>query len=975
LFAAFLSAFLLFTITQLQPDSIDISKDILLHISLQLSNSSVPPYVEPEFNISLNVATINVLLFMSLALILIDAYLAMLTKSWLRDFDRNFKSSNVPKERATAREMRFQGLKRYKLSKVVTLLPLLIQASLILFCIALVTLLFNFHHPTAYSTLIILAVGFCFQFSVTVISVLDINAPFASPVSRALKGGIQVLLNCCSWRATHGATEDAEGQQQRQEKTEVHLAIYDRLYASTSKEVENLPVFTSLFDQWMHTPSLRPRSMSHWREVVFLAQSSLLNAQLPNDFGLRSVARLFLCFKSKDFRKGREAVIEALRRDVGDLDNVSSIEGLYIHLLHQPDPYWSHAGQVVGRLDADRDTVFELRWIINWICFRFLIHSNDFPNKRDQSWVESMRHITPFLRCTAVYIIQNRMMNDEHKLFHSLLLVTRSLAEASNETNGIPEHLFIPIRDPIPPKSNWEFVCDLYASQSWSDAAFKHDFNLLVTLLMISTLGADEHPDHFTNCSINTNRENVFPMLMDGLWETCQAHGVDQQLTRTATRLLCFLGRPKTADYKALPNRQNMSFQDLLRACDRHMNGPIPLMTPSGLKFIESALLEAAKASDGDRKWGPQTLELKNPWLMMHIHNILGLDWCTPGSETREIVGGGLERFMRSTEPERSKRLRQLERLSQLKGITQLGTHKRDELVERLNRFEWLNRLERFNGLDWLDRVDGFTGNNELKGPDELDELEPDERKVWHGRCERREWLEWREWLTEQNLTAMETIARRRLDLYRTRKLRPDPLALSLFLCRGGPDISRDSRDLLLELFRSSPSAPSPPPPDATNLEVDPETARRICSDFFDSRAIGDVMKWRTLASVVFPEWVTLSERWKDLLATEIMKVTCRDGNPHRVDWMARVTPMLDGEFNLYEFGLASDNPKYGQLTPTHMDMMATAVEHLRAERLYEVVPKLEAFLGQYSNILCDTMALSRIQRVIGRARLLYAPA
>jgi len=973
LFAAFLSAFLLFAITELQPDSIELSKDILLHISLQLSNSSVPPYVEPEFNVSSSVATVNILLFTSLALILIDAYLAMLTKSWLRDFDRNFKSSNVPKERATAREMRFQGLKRWKLSDVVTLLPLLIQASLILFCIALVIILFNLHRPTAYSTLIILAAGLCFHFSVTVISVLDANAPFASPVSGKLRKGIQMLLNCCSRGDIHDDAEDAESQWCRQEKTDVHLAIYDRLYAATSKEVENIPVFTSLFDQWMHTPSLRPRSMSDWREVLFLVQPPLLNASLPKEFGLRSVARLFLCSNSGNLRKGRKAVIDALEKNVGDIGKLSSIEGLYIHLLRQPDPDWSLAGQVIRRLDADRDTVIELRWIINWICFRFLIQSNDFPNTRDLSWASSMKHITFFLRNTAVYIIQNRMMNDEHKLFHSLLLITRSLAEASKETNEIHGRLFVSIGDPIPPQSQWEFVCDLYAAPSSSAAAFKRDFNLLVTLLMISALGADEHSDHFTNFSINTNRENVFPALMDGLWETWRASGVDQQLLiRTATRLLCFLGRPKGPDRKALPNKQDMTFQDLLHACDSHINGPIPLMTPNGLEFIELALvfgLEAAKASNEDSKWA---LGLRNPWLVMHVHNIQGIDWCFTGSAMREVVGGGLERLTGCTEHERPKRLRQLERLSQLKGITQLGTRKRDELVERLNRFEWLNRLERLNRLDWLDRLDDFTGNNGLKGPDELDKLGWAERSGWRGRHERHEWLEWREWLTEQNLAAMEIIARRRLDLYQTRTLRPDPVALSLFLSQRGEDISRDSRRLLLELFRSSPSTPSPPPSNATNLEADTATAQTICSDFFDSKAIGDVMKWRMLASVVFPEWETLSVEWKDLLATEMMKVDYQDGKAHRADWMARVTPLLEGEFNLYEFGLASEDSNCGQLTPKHLEMIATVVEYLRAERLYKIVGELDAFLEQYSNILCDATALRRIRKVIGRARILY---
>jgi len=193
LFAAFLSAFLIFTITQLQPNSTDISKDILLHISLQLSNSSFPPYVEPQFIVPPKVAAVNTLLFASLALVLIDAYLAMLMKSWIRDFDQSWRTLNDPKERAGTREMWMQGLERWKLGWVVAFLPLLIQASLVLFGAALLILLFNLHYPTAYTTLVIFTAGVCFYFCTSIVSALDKNTPFTSPLSRALKA----LLRQC----------------------------------------------------------------------------------------------------------------------------------------------------------------------------------------------------------------------------------------------------------------------------------------------------------------------------------------------------------------------------------------------------------------------------------------------------------------------------------------------------------------------------------------------------------------------------------------------------------------------------------------------------------------------------------------------------------------------------------------------------------------------------------------------------------
>ena len=109
LFTAFLSAFLVFTIPQLQPNSTDV---VLIHISQQLSNSTTPAYTPTEFTVSPSIAAVNVLFFLSLALVLIDAFLAMLVKSWLQEFDRGWRMYTVTNLRAQEREQRLQGLER-----------------------------------------------------------------------------------------------------------------------------------------------------------------------------------------------------------------------------------------------------------------------------------------------------------------------------------------------------------------------------------------------------------------------------------------------------------------------------------------------------------------------------------------------------------------------------------------------------------------------------------------------------------------------------------------------------------------------------------------------------------------------------------------------------------------------------------------------------------------------------------------------
>jgi hypothetical protein len=665
LFAAFLSAFLIFTITKLQPDSTDISKDILLQISLQLSNSSVPAYVEPPFIVSSDMAAVNVLLFASLAVILIDAYLAMLTKTWLRDFDRAWRSSNVLEERARAREMRLQGLERWKLAEVVALLPLLTQASLVLFGVALLILLFNLHRPTAYLTFVILAAGFCFYVCVTVISALDTTAPFTSPVSRVLQALIQrsrssrvfsAILSCLKWRpwrTMHEDTDDegpeaAKVEWKKVEGADIHLAISNRLYTATSKVVENLPVFTALFDQWVQTPSLHPQSMSqsmsHWRPILPLIQPYLSNAALYKGAVLRSIARLFLCSSSKEFPKGRQAAIAALRRHVENTGESSSIEQLYIHLLDQPHSGWSLAGQVVAKLDHDMDTIMELRWILNWIPFWFRLQEEQFPDMAVSGLfrISSMRDIVSFLRITAVYIIHNQKVNDDHGLFNLLLLITRSIANASGRavvrhpseifresqtsSGGIDVGLFISIGDfSIPPRSQWGFISDLYDASSVSAAGFRRDFTHLVILLMLKTLSTVEYSNADPEITYNSfiNPEKDFPVLMDGLWETCQAPDTDHNLLNGIAVWL--LKRHSGPLKKTLPKQQRQIFQDLLNAYDSITSGDISLMTPNGLRFIEAALsfrLKTTRVSDTDSGWKPDTQNLKNPWLVMHIDNI-----------------------------------------------------------------------------------------------------------------------------------------------------------------------------------------------------------------------------------------------------------------------------------------------------------------------------------------------------------------
>src|SRR5258706_197369 len=204
LFAAFLSAFLVFLIPQLQPNSTDVAMDVLIHISQQLSNSTIPAFEPTAFQVSSNAAAVNMLFFVSLALVLIDAFLGMLVKGWLQEFDRGWRKYTVAHLRAQERERQLRELERWKLHELVALLPILIQGSLLLFCIGLLVLISPLHLPSGIlcSIAFVSVVGF-YGFT-TYVSIVNIYAPFSSPVSRLLPRGFAMLQ---SWYIfiTHNA--------------------------------------------------------------------------------------------------------------------------------------------------------------------------------------------------------------------------------------------------------------------------------------------------------------------------------------------------------------------------------------------------------------------------------------------------------------------------------------------------------------------------------------------------------------------------------------------------------------------------------------------------------------------------------------------------------------------------------------------------------------------------------------------------
>ena len=162
----------------------DIIQDVLIYQTQMMRNSSLGPYVPVDFSPPEYIVVVNALFYASLGVMLLAAFIAMLIKSWVREFDRGLQAMSLPEQRAKTREFRYLGMERWKLPEMVGILPSLIQISLLLFFIGLIVFLFQISKPAFGVTTAIFGIGILYYSITTSISVFVTSSPFHSPLSR-----------------------------------------------------------------------------------------------------------------------------------------------------------------------------------------------------------------------------------------------------------------------------------------------------------------------------------------------------------------------------------------------------------------------------------------------------------------------------------------------------------------------------------------------------------------------------------------------------------------------------------------------------------------------------------------------------------------------------------------------------------------------------------------------------------------------
>jgi hypothetical protein len=419
LFAAFLSAFLVFLMPQLQSSSTDVAMDVLIHISQQLSNSTTPAFVPTAFQVSSNAAAVNMLFFLSLALVLIDAFLAMLVKGWLQEYDRGWRTYTIAHLRAQERERRLRELERWKLHELVALLPILIQVSVLLFCIGLLVLIFPLHRLSAIFCSIAFVSIFGFYGFITYVSIVNNYAPFSSPVSRLLARGLAIAqtytrrITSTIPRRIHPHLNPQEQQTDADTSHETmqllpsnnevanpvqphrpdgvdkgkvvprsrsnidpktHIHVLERLVSTTAEVVENIPIFLELLDQPVKDATLRPSNVQKWKELFDITFGLLKDHSTIPGSAARTLARtMMICYNRETADRQLYLTLQHHfgGRETNDPKTRVPLNVLFSSYLRrwlEPNwraPNWNVLFRTIAFLEPSDAADAELFWMVN----------------------------------------------------------------------------------------------------------------------------------------------------------------------------------------------------------------------------------------------------------------------------------------------------------------------------------------------------------------------------------------------------------------------------------------------------------------------------------------------------------------------------------------------------------------------------------------------------------------------------------
>ena len=186
MFSAITASFIIQIIPELQPDPADLTNALLLRILQQNTSFGGTDPLSPVLDIPSGVVRAQSLLFASLSVTLLVAFIAVLGKQWIIYYTRVTTWGNIV-DRGKEHQAKLAGLRKWGLHLVMESLPVMLQFSLLLFGAALAVYLWDLNVSLAEVVLAITSIGLAFYTCVAVTATIHSDCPFQTPISMVLQ--------------------------------------------------------------------------------------------------------------------------------------------------------------------------------------------------------------------------------------------------------------------------------------------------------------------------------------------------------------------------------------------------------------------------------------------------------------------------------------------------------------------------------------------------------------------------------------------------------------------------------------------------------------------------------------------------------------------------------------------------------------------------------------------------------------------
>ncbi|KAG8779078.1 hypothetical protein FRC12_024654 [Ceratobasidium sp. 428] len=189
LFSAIVTAFVLESAKQLEPDKADQTVEILREIARTLQAGAVRPQVtgnyeasaDTEFHPTRSAVWVNCFWFLSLSTSMSVSLVAILAKQWCYYYLSGRSGDAV--NQAEERLKRYRGLDKWMMREILEHLPLLMHIALSTFAFGAVIYMWSINVAVASSFLAIFVIASCFYQGTMLVAILDSSCPFKTTQS------------------------------------------------------------------------------------------------------------------------------------------------------------------------------------------------------------------------------------------------------------------------------------------------------------------------------------------------------------------------------------------------------------------------------------------------------------------------------------------------------------------------------------------------------------------------------------------------------------------------------------------------------------------------------------------------------------------------------------------------------------------------------------------------------------------------